>query len=79
MKQTVDFTLFGTTVFVMLWLDVSELAEGVIRQLDSDCTGTDLKRVENTLCPERGAVERQPQHYLLIGLLHITFRIFCPF
>lgn len=43
MKQTVDFTLFGTTVFVMLWLDVSELAEEVIRQLDSDCTGADLK------------------------------------
>lgn len=43
MKQTVDFTFFRTIVFVMLWLDVSEEAEEVMRQLDSDCTGTDLK------------------------------------
>lgn len=55
MKQIVDFTLCRTIVFVMLWLDMSELEE-VIRQLGPDSTVSDRKGVENLLCPERGAV-----------------------
>lgn len=43
MKQTIGFMLCRTIVFVMLWLDMSELKEEVVKQLGSDSTITDCK------------------------------------
>ena len=49
MKQTVDFMLCRTMVFVMLGLDMGELEEGAIRQLTSASTVTDWKCLEKVL------------------------------